>query len=1138
MRVYETVVISDIEKAFLQVSLQSEDRDVTRFLWFKNDKDTRLKDNIKAYRFKRVNFGVISSPFLLAATLDHHLTQENTKFAEALRGDIYVDNVITGLNDDTDAKEYHRELKALFNRAGMNIQEFCSNSRSLMDYLPDKDKVLQTDVKVLGMRWDSQNDDTLRLNPCSKLAQKCSAPTKRMVLQAIASVFDPLGFFQPVLLPAKCLLQKLWELKYGWDDPIVGTVKGEWDTLRSCFEQLFQWRVPRFVGKTSGECTLAVFCDASARAYSTSVYLRCRDSEGPWRCNLIFSKSRLSPSSGKKERTGGKITLPRLELLGAVIGVRAAQFCRKGLKIPKAKVDFFIDSQCVLQWIGSRSVLKRFVANRIEEIRKVKDCEFHYVSTNENPADYGTRGKLPEELFGDQLWWHGPQWLTRDRSEWPESKLSQLTDDTVRAIQDETKPPVYFSHTITVAATDGQVVEKPETDLMTIDPKNISSFRRLVRVSMLCMKFLKRVVWNKLSEATKQSKPKLQRFFDGITDESVLTADDFQVAKTQWIKDVQQKHYGDVLAVLQGVQVSSARPHQVILQLGLHLDSEGVIRSRGRFENSDLPAPARDPILLPKDVRFTELVARDIHWNRVLHSGVSHTLNQIRQEYWIPQGRAFVRRVLHRCLVCRRYKTAMPYKLPKMPPWPKERVSRMAPFQTSGLDYFGPIIVKMNDENKNMWVSLFTCLATRAVHLEPVMDCTAHEFLHALIRFVSRRGVPDTIIADNAGQFQLVQLLGDQAWRKTPVDEAITSYSAAQGIRWKYITELAPWQGGFYERLVGLVKSTLRTSIRRKLLNWTDFVTLLTEAEAVVNSRPLTYVNSDIDSGFQALRPCDFLIVQASSLTDAPDGGKVNTKEFTDIGKRLADVWRQRCRTLDKLWQRWYEDYLVSLRERRKVSHKAGRGDVEKVPLIDQVVLICDPDLPRGRWRLGRIMKLLPSSDGRTRAAELLLANGYTIRRALNHLVPLEVEPETASESDTENAVNAPSANHDSERRDIAPVTPSENRNTTPVSSSDNLVHVPSQSVNGYSPTRDAAYRQSSGVGPKEATVADHFPLLSSDSNSDIPTVSDSYDKQPRDTLPEVEDDTFYYYTQSDIDKAMEALRHFDDLELEVTDSE
>jgi hypothetical protein len=280
------------------------------------------------------------------------------------------------------------------------------------------------------------------------------------------------------------------------------------------------------------------------------------------------------------------------------------------------------------------------------------------------------------------------------------------------------------------------------------------------------------------------------------------------------------------------------------------------------------------------------------------------------------------------------------------------------------------------------------------------MDNTAYEFLHCLIRFVSRRGAPAQIISDNASNFELVKLLGDHAWKRVPTDEAIISYSAANGIRWKFITELAPWQGGFYERLVGVVKSTLRTSIRRKLLSWTDFNTLLAEAEAVVNSRPITYVADDVDSSYRVIRPSDFLIVQPSAVTDSPDGAEVNKKDFSgDAGKLLVAAWKNRCRTLEKLWRYWYEDYLLSLRERRTIAHPSGRSDVGQSPLLNEVVLLYDPDAPRGQWRLVRITRLHRSSDGRIRSADVVQWNGIALRRPINHLIPLEVD---RNEVDTE----------------------------------------------------------------------------------------------------------------------------------------
>ena len=176
-------------------------------------------------------------------------------------------------------------------------------------------------------------------------------------------------------------------------------------------------------------------------------------------------------------------------------------------------------------------------------------------------------------------------------------------------------------------------------------------------------------------------------------------------------------------------------------------------------------------------------------------------------------------RVIRKCSLCRRFKFTHEFKLPPMPPWPAERVSRSAPFQYVGLDYFGPMKVKVGEDTQKMWACIFTCLSTRAIHLEPVMDCSASEFFHCLKRFIARRGCPQQVISDNAAQFQLVKILSDKAWTQNPQDDTILTYSAQQNIRWQFIVALAPWQGGHYERLVGVVKSVLKTTVGRRLLS-------------------------------------------------------------------------------------------------------------------------------------------------------------------------------------------------------------------------------------------------------------------------------------------------------------------------------
>jgi len=470
--------------------------------------------------------------------------------------------------------------------------------------------------------------------------------------------------------------------------------------------------------------------------------------------------------------------------------------------------------------------------------------------------------------------------------------------------------------------------------------------------------------------------------FESISNSLPAAADDHRIATLMWVKWTQMIHFDELIQAIQ-----QKRRHPMKFQLGVRMDTDGVLRSYSRYSRAELPEESRHPILLPSDAVLTKLIVSDVH-QRIGHSGVAHTLSEVWRNYWIPHGRSVVKKILRRCTVCRRFKSSG-FALPPMPAWPAERVSKSAPFEYVGLDYFGPIKVEVRGEPQKMWGCLFTCLVTRAVHIEAVVDCSSQEFLSALIRFVSRRRCPEQIISDNAAQFKLVSILGDKAWKRVPTDASVLSYAAKNGIRWKYTTELAPWSGGHYERLVGIVKSVLRVVIGRRLLSWTDFVTLTVETEAIVNSRPITYVGSDVSDQFAVLRPMDFFGSGPTSVV-SPESD-LSVSDLGEGGRLLANLWKQRKRYLERLWKTWYDYYLLSLRQKGGFEHRQARGAATRCPREGEVVIVCDDDLPRGSWRFGRVKTLLTSTDNNTRSLEILLPNGMVIKRAVNCVVPLEV---------------------------------------------------------------------------------------------------------------------------------------------------
>lgn len=275
-------------------------------------------------------------------------------------------------------------------------------------------------------------------------------------------------------------------------------------------------------------------------------------------------------------------------------------------------------------------------------------------------------------------------------------------------------------------------------------------------------------------------------------------------------------------------------------------DSKGLLRYSGRIDKSELSDNAKRPILLPRQSRTTDLIVLAVH-EHLMHAKMPQVLAEVRQRYWIPRGRAEINRILRKCFRCRR-ENAKPFEIPPFPQLPSERVRRSQPFKHAAVDYMGPLKVPgegpRTSEPQKIWIALFTCLATRAVHMEMVDMLSAQGFLRALRRFVSRRGRPSTILSDNATNFVSAAKTLGEVWNPAE-DPEVLRYSAAKKIVWKFNPPEAPWMGGVVERLVGIVKKPLHSAIGRKVLDRDELETLMVEVEAVVNSRPLLYVEEE-----------------------------------------------------------------------------------------------------------------------------------------------------------------------------------------------------------------------------------------------------------------------------------------------------
>ncbi|KAK6114329.1 Integrase core domain family protein [Brugia pahangi] len=575
------------------------------------------------------------------------------------------------------------------------------------------------------------------------------------------------------------------------------------------------------------------------------------------------------------------MSIPRLELLAILIGVRMVQFVLKQKELEDVITILWSDSQCALHWVHNSSrLLPTFIQNRVEEIRKAK-IHFRYIPSEQNPADIATKGISPNKLKGYDLWWKGPKWLTENESKWPQWKYNYNED--------------YQDEEIVAHITEPIIINK---HFGILDASRFSKWSRLIRTTGWVLKFIRltmkrEIPWLKM--ATKEK--------------NILTTQDYELSEIVLFKQAQSE----------GVTKDE------IIKWNLFYDNE-LWRYKSRVVNSEMKESNLHPIYLPRHNTITELFIQQRH-EQLYHAGIAHTLSNLRSTIWIPKGRTEVKRILNKCMKCRRW-TTKPFKLPTMADLPASRTTRSRPFARVGLDYLGPVNIRSDNGLTKRWVALFTCFTTRAVHLEVVETLSAESFLHVFRRFTARRGFPELILSDNAGQFQLIF--------KIIVKQQLNEFLAERKMIWKNIIPKAPWNGGVYERLIGLTKRAMKRAIGRKLLWERELITLVAEVESILNTRPLTYVNFD---DCIILRPIDFILPNAHLIMPAKNKNEMDDfiPHKLDSREKLIQYWSNTLKALDAFWEIWKEEYLNTLKERAQREHSSPRDVVKELPTRERL---------------------------------------------------------------------------------------------------------------------------------------------------------------------------------------------------------
>ena len=369
--------------------------------------------------------------------------------------------------------------------------------------------------------------------------------------------------------------------------------------------------------------------------------LRCRLTRSSnYQC-LVCAKARLAKQN---------LTIPRLELIAGHMAVNLVTNVEAAIGVEKVtEVYCWLDSTVALYCINGQGEYRQFVTNRVKKIREHERVIWHHVTTDQNPADLGSRGGY---VTNNELWQHGPSWLS-DKTRWPPEIALQSTQETTEGSK----------HIRQVQAWSTASPQRDEFDELLESYR----LRKVLRIGAWIQRFIRN-----------SRSPSADREYD------LLKTNETEHQTIWWIQRVQQE--ADKRGEIEGGK----------LLLNLQLNDTGVFECRGRIAG-------QYPIFLPENSDFMRKVVEQAHLT-TLHGGVASTMARVRERYWVPKLRRMVKKARSDCFGCVKFRSQAYQNLPPGN-LPATRTEGSAPFQILGVDFAGPIATNQKRElkRKHIW---------------------------------------------------------------------------------------------------------------------------------------------------------------------------------------------------------------------------------------------------------------------------------------------------------------------------------------------------------------------------------------------------------------------------------------------------
>ena len=756
-----------------------------------------------------------------------------------------------------------------------------------------------------------------------------------------------------------------------------------------------------------------IFTDASSYGYGAVAYQKTEYAQGDPTVRLIIAKGRVAPAG---------LTIPRLEMLGALLGAELAKKVVDMLELPSAVPEggeafhFWCDSTVVLFWLKTERPLRMWVQNRKNKILQITQSnQWRHCPGQWNCADIVSRGLLEvDELLEEHMWFHCARFIYLSKELWP-ADITQLGPPT-EAAEKECRP-VTGAAIFLVRAT---VLDQDHVQRF----QNLLSYLKFLRVSeTLKMNILqhwedresyheskeqrsrlKRRVKRELDKSKEirmQNNKQLKTYYKAVSKEQKVLPDlelepeglaldikfhiNLAEARVLLIKAIQKEGFGAEIELLKKDQLVNRK--SVLYKLSPMLDQDGVLRVKGRFPPEQV---MNHLTVLPAKSHGTYLLVKDIHESSQGHIGsVVWNCHAVRKTYWVPNLQSLVRKILKSCYDCNRkfpewFKQEMaPLHMTRMP---EPGQSPYAFAESVSVDFAGPWLTSQGrgKAKAKRWLSIFACAQTRAVHLELVPSMTTADCLLAFMKFFHRRGYPKHVVSDNGSNLTRTEKELQAIYDCLPKVARKLEESTLDlpRIEWTFTGARTPHQNGGVERMVGIAKRSLLKVCQDnpKLGSMRDFDldALFIRVEDVMNSRPLTSAGSQ-DDAEQPLTPGHFIRGNGNA---SPLRLSIPEDKRPSMRNEFNRRWIFIEEMVTMFWKRMTTEFLESQRKRSKWM----KGDIQLE--AGAVVILMDEFNERLRWPLAVVLEVQRDSAGKIQTV-LVLYKGHETRRGIRSLAPL-----------------------------------------------------------------------------------------------------------------------------------------------------